>query len=69
MEVITKAQIASMRKTSAYKLMLSISAWLVGSKVTLSREANIFDRKILNIGNMTPAASALMMPTIKIGNF
>lgn len=62
-----KAQIAKIKNMRAYKLMLSIYFWSSGLYVIASKAANIFDKKILKIGKITPDPNAAMIPTMKIG--
>jgi hypothetical protein len=40
---------------------------LFGSILITSKDASIFDKKILNIGKTTPEAKAAIMPIIKLG--
>lgn len=47
--------------------MLSIYFWSSGLYVMASKAANIFDKKILKIGKITPDPNAAMIPTMKIG--
>lgn len=46
----------------AYKLMLSIYVWSLGSTAIFNKEASILDKNMLKMGKITPLAKAAIIP-------
>lgn len=66
---MTNAHSARMKKIRAYRLMLSICYWSLGFVPIFINAANIFDKYMLNIGKITPAAKAATIPSMNKGSF